>query len=95
MLRIIFRQIQAYLDSSLIYARYFSDILSHIDNAGDIERYLPIFGYILADSAMFRILARLDIFMYIKAYSKPWLIQTYSCSYIFTQFQARNSGITQ
>ena len=44
MLRIIVRQIQAYLDSRLIYAPYILDILSHIHNAGDIERYLPTFG---------------------------------------------------
>ena len=32
---------------------------------------MPIFGYILVDSRIFRILAQLDIFMYIKAYSEP------------------------
>ena len=32
---------------------------------------MPTFGYISADSGIFRILAQLDIFMYIKAYSEP------------------------
>ena len=44
--------------------------LRHIKNVRHIEAYLPAFGYILADSSIFRVLAQLDIFMYIKAYSK-------------------------
>ena len=31
---------------------------------------MPPFGYISVDSSIFRILALLEIFMYIKAYSK-------------------------
>ena len=42
----------------------------HFHNFRDIEAYLPTFGYVLADSGIFRILAQLDIFMYIKAYSE-------------------------
>ena len=38
---------------------------------GIIETYLPTFGYALADSGIFRFLAQLDIFMYIKGYSEP------------------------
>ena len=57
---------------------------------------MPSFGYILADSGIFRILSQLDIFMYIKAYSEP---MTYSDIFrtidIFSQFQARYSGNTQ
>ena len=45
---------------------------------------------------MFKILAELEIFMYIKAYSEP---MAYSGIFrtidIFSQFQARYSGITQ
>ena len=43
-----------------------------------IEVYLPTFGYILADSEIFRILAQLDMFMHVKSYQSPWLIQPYS-----------------
>ena len=32
---------------------------------------MPTFGFILADSGIFRALGQLDIFMYIKAYSEP------------------------
>ena len=57
---------------------------------------MPIFGYISADSSMFKILAELEIFMNIKAYSEP---MAYSGIFrtidIFSQFQARYSGITQ
>ena len=60
-----------------------------------MEVNLPTFGYILADSGIFRILAQLDIFMY-KAYSEP---TAYSSIFrtidIFKLFQARCSGITQ
>ena len=40
-------------------------------NVRHIEIYLSIFGYILADSNIFRVLAKLDIFMYVKSYSEP------------------------
>ena len=57
---------------------------------------MPIFRYISADSGMFRILAQLDIFMYIKGYLEP---MAYSGIFrtidIFSLFQARYSGITQ
>ena len=36
---------------------------------------MPTFGYILADSGMFKVQAQLDIFMYIKGYLEP---MTYS-----------------
>ena len=32
---------------------------------------MPLFGYILVDSRILRILAQLDTFMYIKRYSEP------------------------
>ena len=57
---------------------------------------MPTFGYILADSGIFRILAQLGIFMYIKAYSELLvylgILRTIGK---FSQFQARYSGITQ
>ena len=57
---------------------------------------LLTFGYISADSGIFRILAQLDILMYIKAYSDP---KAYSGIFItidiFSQFQSRYSGISQ
>ena len=57
---------------------------------------MPTFGYILADSGIFRILVQIDIFMYIKSYSE---LMVYSDIFrtigIFSQFQARYSGITQ
>ena len=50
--------------------------------------YLPTFGYILADSGIFRILVQLDMFMNIKAYSE---LMAYSDIFrtvdIFSQFQ--------
>ena len=52
-------------------ASYVSGIFSHIHNVRHIEAYLPTFGYVLANSSIFRVLAQLDIFMYIKAFSKP------------------------
>ena len=41
---------------------------------------MPTFGYVLADSGIFRVLAQLHIFMYIKAYSDQnlRLIKAYS-----------------
>ena len=51
--------------------RYVSGIFSHIHNVGHIETYLPTIGYILPGSDIFKILAQLDIFMYIKACSEP------------------------
>ena len=57
-------------------------------NVRHIELYLPTFGYILVDSGIFRILAQLDMFIYIKAYSEP---MAYSAIFrtvdIFRQFQ--------
>ena len=50
---------------------YVLGIFSHIPNVRHIEVYLPTFGYILADSGIFRVLTQLDIFIYIKAYSEP------------------------
>ena len=59
----------------------------------DIELYLSTFGYILVDSGMFRILAQIDMFTYIKAYSKP---MAYSAIFrtvgIFRQFQTLLKG---
>ena len=68
---IIFREIQTYFDSQLIQTCYVASIFSHIHKVRHIEVYLPTFGFILADSGIFRILPQLDIFMYIMAYSKP------------------------
>ena len=91
----MFRQIQAYLDFRLIYARYVSGIFSHIHNVRHAEAYLPTFGYISADSGIFRILAQLDIFMYIKGYSEPMVYSSiFRTTDIFSQFQAHYSGIT-
>ena len=57
---------------------------------------MPIFGYILADSGIFRIMAQLDIFMYIKAYSELLVyLGIFRTIGKFSQFQARYSGITQ
>ena len=71
-LHIIFRQIHGYLEPRLINVRH-------------IEVYLPTFGYILADSGIFRIQARLDILM---IYSEPMaysgIIRNVD---IFSQFQ--------
>ena len=50
---------------------YVSGIFSHIHNVRHIEVYLPTFGYILADSGIFKILAQLDVLMYVKVYSEP------------------------
>ena len=61
-------QIQAYLDSRLIQARYVSGIFSHIHNVRYVEAYLPTVGYILADSGIYRILVQLDTFMYISIF---------------------------
>ena len=64
----LFRIILLYLEPQPISARYVSGIFIHIHNFRHIEAYLPTFGYVLADSGIFRFLAQLDIFMYIKAY---------------------------
>ena len=49
---------------------------------------MPTFGYILVDSGIFRILAQLDMFKYIKSYSE---LMAYSAIFrtadIFSQFQ--------
>ena len=54
-------------------------------------------GYILADSGIFRVLAQLDIYMYIKAYSEPMAYSgIFRTVNIFSQFQTlfkSNSGI--
>ena len=68
-LHIVLRQIQDYL--RLLYARYVSSIFNHIHNVKQIEKYLPTFEYISADSGIFKILAQLDIFMFIKPYLEP------------------------
>ena len=56
-----------------------------------------MFGYILADSGIFRFLAQLDIYMYIKAYSEPMAYSgIFRTVNIFSQFQTlfkSNSGI--
>ena len=57
---------------------------------------MPTFWYILVDSGIFRILAQLDIFMYIKAYSELLVyLAIFRTIGKFSQFQARYSGITQ
>ena len=49
---------------------------------------LSIFGYILADLGIFRILAQLDIFMYIKAYSYHMAYSgIFKTVAVFSQFQ--------
>ena len=57
-------------------------------NVRHIEVYLPTFGYILVDSGILRVLAQLDMFMYIKAYSE---LTAYSDIFrtadLFSQFQ--------
>ena len=49
---------------------------------------MPTFGYIMIDSGIFTILAQLDMFIYIKAYSEPMaysaILRTID---IFRQFQ--------
>ena len=71
-------------------------MFSYIHNVGHIEAYLPTFGYISADSGIFRILTELEMFMYIKAYSESLaysgILRTAN---IFSQLQSRYSGITQ
>ena len=65
-----------------------SGIFSYIHNVRHIEAYFPTFGYILADSGIFRILAQLDIFMYIKAYSEPMAYSgIFKTADRFSQFQ--------
>ena len=57
---------------------------------------MPTFGYISANSGIFRILAQLDIFMHIKAYSEPMVYSgIFGTIDIFRQFQVRYSVITQ
>ena len=57
---------------------------------------MPIFRYISADSGMHGLLAHLDIFMYIKAYSEHMAYSSiFRAINIFSQFYARYSGITQ
>ena len=60
----------------------------------DILRY--ICPQILADSGTFRILAKLDIFMFMKAYLETMVHSgTFRTIYISSQFQARYSAITK
>ena len=84
---IVFRQIQCYLEPQLIESRYVSGIFSHIHNVRHIEECLATFKYIWKDSCIFKILAQLAIFMYIKAYSER---MTYTVIFrtvdIFSQF---------
>ena len=48
---------------------------------------MPTFGCISADSSIFRILAQLDIFMYIKTYSDPMVYSgLFKTDDIFSQF---------
>ena len=94
MLHTIFRQIQAYLSSWLVYTGYVLGIFSHINNVRHIQAYLPTCGYISASSGMFRILTQLNIFMYINAYSET-MAYSGKLKDIFSQFQAHYSGITQ
>ena len=66
---------------------------SHIHNVRHIEAYLSTFGYTSADSAIFRILAQLDIFIYIKAYSEPTAFSgIFRYVDILGQFHAPSSG---
>ena len=62
-LHIVFRQIQGYLETRLIQARYVSGIFSHIHTVRRIEGYL----------------STSSIFRQIQAYSKSWQSQTCSC----------------
>ena len=95
-MRLTLKQIQGYLFSRLIQALYVSGIFSHIHNVRYVEVHVPIFGYISVVSGMFRIPAQLDIFMYIEAYSEPVVYSgIFRTTNIFSQFQARYSGITQ
>ena len=64
-----------------------TQIFSYIHNVKHIKAYLPILGYISADSG---------IFIYIKGYSESMAYSSIFRSIdIFSQFQTRYSGITQ
>ena len=54
-----------------------SGIFSYIHNVRHIEAYFPTFGYILADSGIFRILTQTYLCT-LRHIQNPWLIQTYS-----------------
>ena len=67
-------------------------IFSHIHNIRHIETYLPAFGYISEDSGIFKILAQLEIFMYIKAYSESVAYSViFRTTEIFSRFQTSYS----
>ena len=84
----MFRQIQCYLELRLIYTRYISGIFSHIENVRRNEAYLPTLEYISTDLSIFRILAQLDIFKDIKAYSETMDYSSiFRAVVIFSQFQ--------
>ena len=57
---------------------------------------MPIFGYILADSSIFRILAQVDTFMYIMVYSEPRVYSGTSRTIDkLSQFRTQYAGISQ
>ena len=59
-----------------------------LNNVRHIEVYLPTFEYVLVDSGIFRILAQLDKFMNIMAYSEPMAyLAIFRTVDIFNQFQ--------
>ena len=65
---------------------YFRHI--QLNNVRHIEVYLPTFEYVLVDSGIFRILAQLDKFMNIMAYSEPLAyLAIFRTADIFSQFQ--------
>ena len=87
-LHIVFRQIQCYLELRLIYTRYVSGIFNQIQNVRQNEAYLPTLRYISTYLGIFRILAQLDIFKDIKAYSEPMAYSSiFRAVVIFSQFQ--------
>ena len=87
-LHIVFRQIQRYLELWLIYTRYISVIFNQIQNVRRNEAYLPTLRYISTYLSIFRILAQLDIFKDIKAYSEPMAYSSiFRAVVIFSQFQ--------
>ena len=61
---------------------------SHIHSIRYIKAYLPIFGYISADSGMFRVLEQWDIFIYIKTHSEHMAYSgIFETIDIFSQFR--------
>ena len=87
-LHIVFRQIQCYLELRLFCTRYISGIFNHTQNVRRNGAYLPTLRYISTYLSIFRILAQLDIFKDIKAYSEPMAYSSISRAVvIFSQFQ--------